>query len=85
MPLSLVAETIAEKEAKLVYLQEQVDSLNKQILECERKNKRWGAATAVGAAGTVATGVGAIFQGIKLKKMKNSGMSEQEDTANSGK
>ena len=39
--------------------------------ECEKQRKGWVAATAVGSAGVVATGVAAIVQGQKLKDAKS--------------
>ncbi len=47
--------------------------------ECEKQRKGWIAATAVGGAGVVATGVAAIIQNKKLQKNKEAMGDEQWD------
>ena len=44
--------------------------LDEEIEKCKKQKKGWIAATVIGAAGTVATGVAAGVQGAKLKEAK---------------
>ena len=52
-------------------LQNDIAKLDNDIKECEKKRKGWIAATVIGGAGVVGTGVAAIVQGKKVKESKN--------------
>lgn len=60
-------------------LQGEISDLERQLEECKRKNKNWRTATWVGVGGTVATGVGAVVQGVKLNKIKNKKPEDKKD------
>ena len=59
-----------QKQMQIASLRREIDELELQLSECQRKNKNWKTATYVGAAGTAVTGVAAIAQGIKLNNIK---------------
>ena len=59
-----------QKQMQIASLRREIDELETQLSECQRKNKNWKTATYVGAAGTAVTGVAAIAQGIKLNNIK---------------
>ena len=46
-------------------------ALDEQIKECEKQRKGWIAATVVGSAGVVGTGIGAIVQGKQIGEKKD--------------
>ncbi len=75
-----VADIIAQKQAQIVELQAELDEVIKKIAECNRQKKNWGAAAVVGGIGTAGTLAGAVFQGVKLNKLKKSGAVEGSDT-----
>jgi len=60
---------MSEMEAVAV-LRNDIAALDDQIADCEKKRKGWIAATVVGSAGVVGTGIGAIVQGKKVKESK---------------
>ena len=74
------ADIIAQKQAQVIELQNKIDDITKQIAECNRQKKNWGAAAVVGGIGTAGTLAGAVFQGVKLNKLKKSGAVEVADT-----
>ena len=73
-----VADIIAQKQAQVIELQNKVDDITKQIAECNRQKKNWGAVAVVGGIGTAGTLAGAVFQGVKLNKLKKSGAVEDK-------
>ena len=75
-----VADIIAQKQAQIVELQNQIDDVTKQIADCNRQKKSWVAVAVVGGIGTAGTLAGAVFQGVKLNKLKKSGAVEGSDT-----
>ena len=52
-------------------LRHDIQALDEQIATCERKRKGWVAATVIGGAGVVGTGIAAIVQGSKIKEKKS--------------
>lgn len=60
---------INEQEA-IATLENDIRILDEEIAKCKKQKKGWIAATVVGAAGTVATGVAAGVQAVKLKDTK---------------
>ena len=72
-------DIIAQKQAQIVELQAELDEVIKKIADCNRQKKSWGAATVVGGIGTAGTLAGAVFQGVKLNKLKKSGAIEGAD------
>ena len=72
-------DIIAQKQAQIVELQAELDEVIKKIAECNRQKKSWGAAAVVGGIGTAGTLAGAVFQGVKLNKLKKTGATEATD------
>ena len=68
-----------EKQMQIASLKREISDLELKLDACKRNTKSWKAATIVGAAGVATTGAIAIGQGIKLHKMKQSGMTTQEE------
>ena len=66
------------KQMQIASLKREISELEIELSECMRKNKNWKTATWIGAAGTVATGAGAIIQGVKLNKLKNEKSNEKK-------
>ena len=52
-------------------LENDITILDAEIRKCEKSKKGWIAATVIGSAGVVATGVAAGVQGAKLSKKKD--------------
>ena len=80
VPLSAHCDDM-EKQMQIASLKREISDLELELDACKRNTKGWKAATIVGAAGVATTGAIAIGQGIKLHKMKQSGMTEQEEKA----
>lgn len=59
-------------------LRQDIQVLDQEIAQCERKRKGWVAATIVGGVGVVGTGIAAIVQGNNLHDTK----SELQDVKN---
>ena len=65
----------ADDSAKLQMistLENDITILDAEIRKCEKSKKGWIAATVIGSAGVVATGVAAGVQGAKIKDKKAS-------------
>ena len=60
----------AEKLQTIRTLENDITILDAEILKCEKSKKGWIAATVIGSAGVVATGVAAGVQGAKISKNK---------------
>lgn len=60
---------LSEMEA-ISTLRAEIQSLDEQIKTCEKQRKGWIAATVVGGAGVLGTGIGAIVQGKKVSENK---------------
>ena len=65
-----VADTDMQRAMQISKLKREISELEIQLSECQRKNKNWKTATWIGAVGTVATGIAAIVQGVKLNNLK---------------
>ena len=63
-------EYYGEEAADIETLENDIRILDEEIAKCQKQKKGWIAATVIGAAGTVATGVAAGVQGVKLKEVK---------------
>jgi hypothetical protein len=64
-------EQDADEAAIIATLQEDIRILDEEIAKCKKQKKGWIAATVVGSAGVVATGVAAGVQGAKIKDKKD--------------
>lgn len=64
-------EQDADEAATIATLQEDIRILDEEIAKCKKQKKGWLAATVVGSAGVVATGVAAGVQGAKIKDKKD--------------
>ena len=62
-------EGMDEREI-IATLRHDIQLLDQEIAQCERKRKGWVAATVVGGIGVVSTGIAAIVQGSKLHDNK---------------
>ena len=61
----------SDDSADIATLENDIRILDEEIAKCKKQKKGWIAATVIGAAGTVATGVAAGVQGAKLKEAKD--------------
>lgn len=59
-----------EKLQTISTLEKDIAILDTEIAKCEKSKKGWIAATVIGSAGVVATGVAAGVQGAKISKNK---------------
>ena len=62
--------TIPMKLETISTLENDILILDTEIAKCEKSKKGWVAATVIGSAGVVATGVAAGVQGAKIKDKK---------------
>ena len=68
--VNTVTSSDAEKIKMIATLEEDLLILDSEIAKCEKAKKGWVAATVVGSAGVVATGVAAGVQGAKIAEKK---------------
>lgn len=61
-----------DEESAIATLEEEIRILDEQLVQCKKQKKGWIAATAVGGAGVVATGITAAVQALQIKNKKNS-------------
>ena len=59
-----------EAEA-IATLENDIAILDEEIAKCEKSKKGWIAATVIGSAGVVSTGIAAGVQGVKIKDQKD--------------
>ena len=52
-------------------LKHDIDLLDEELRQCERKRKGWVAATVVGGVGVVGTGIAALVQNSKIQDKKS--------------
>ena len=52
-------------------LENDIELLNAEIAKCEKQKKGWIAATVIGSAGVVSTGIAAGVQGAQIKDQKD--------------
>lgn len=69
MEMDYDLQGMSEMEA-ISTLRADIASLDEQIAACEKQRKGWVAATVVGGAGVLGTGIAAIVQGKKVKEGK---------------
>jgi hypothetical protein len=81
LPMSAIAADVVALQTQIDLLRKEIMELDKDLMECKQGLKGWTAATAVGAVGTVATGVGVAIQGASLHKIKK----EQQESSQTGK
>ena len=62
--------SVAEKISMVSTLEDDILILESEIKKCEKSKKGWIAATVIGSAGVVATGVAAGVQGAKIADKK---------------
>lgn len=62
-------EGMSEMEV-IATLKHDIDVLDEELRQCERKRKGWVAATVVGGVGVVGTGIAAIVQNNKIQEKK---------------
>lgn len=60
-----------DEAADIATLENDIAILDEEIAKCKKQKKGWIAATVIGTAGTVATGVAAAVQGAKISEKKN--------------
>lgn len=57
--------------AVIATLENDIAILDEEIAKCQKQKKGWIAATVIGSAGVVATGVSAAVQGVQIKDKKD--------------
>ena len=70
---SVVATIVGEDMEKIqtiATLEDDIITLKSELAQCQKSKKGWIAATVVGSAGVVATGVAAGVQGAKISQYK---------------
>lgn len=60
-----------DDEAAIATLENDIRILDEEIAKCQKQKKGWIAATVIGSAGVVATGVAAGVQGVQIKEKKD--------------
>lgn len=60
-----------DDEAAIATLENDIRILDEEIEKCQKQKKGWIAATVIGSAGVVATGVAAGVQGVQIKEKKD--------------
>lgn len=59
-----------DEDEAIATLENDIRILDEEIAKCEKQKKGWIAATVIGSAGVVSTGVAAAVQGVKIKDQK---------------
>ena len=67
-----------DEDGAIATLENDIRILDEEIAKCEKSKKGWIAATVIGGAGVVATGVAAGVQGVKIKEQKDEIKSQKE-------
>jgi hypothetical protein len=71
--------SFVEKISMVSTLEDDILILEMEVNKCKKKKKGWIAATVVGSAGVVATGVAAGVQGAKISKTNKELQQHKED------
>ena len=71
--------SVAEKISMVSTLEDDILILEMEVNKCKKKKKGWIAATVIGSAGVVATGVAAGVQGAKISKTNKELKQHKED------
>ena len=66
----VAVEDIDETTA-IATLENDIAILDEEIAKCEKQKKGWIAATVIGSAGVLSTGIAAGVQGVKIKEQKD--------------
>lgn len=69
----------AEDMNNIAILENDIRLLDDEISKCEKKKKGWIAATVIGSAGVLSTGVAAIVQGVKIGEKKDTLRDKQQE------
>ena len=75
------SEGMTEMEV-IATLKHDIDLLDEELRQCERKRKGWVAATVVGGVGVVGTGIAALVQNSKIQDKKAELKRVESDVAN---
>ena len=68
---NFVQQPMTEEDLRNIQiLENDIRILDAEIKKCETSKKGWTAATVIGSAGVVATGVSAIVQGVKISNQQ---------------
>ncbi len=67
-----------DEDAAIATLENDIAILDEEIAKCKKQKKGWIAATVIGAAGVVSTGVAAGVQGVKIKDQKDEIKTQKE-------
>ena len=68
-----------DEQEMIATLENDIRILDEEIAKCQKQKKGWIAATVIGGAGVVSTGVAAAVQGVKIKDQKDT-LSDQTKT-----
>jgi peptidoglycan hydrolase CwlO-like protein len=71
-------EQMSEADA-IATLENDIAILDAEIAKCEKSKKGWIAATVIGSAGVVSTGIAAGVQGVKIKDQKDTIASKNKE------
>ncbi|MBR4891718.1 MAG: hypothetical protein IKZ34_00860 [Alphaproteobacteria bacterium] len=72
------------KEAQdIATLENDILILKSELSKCQKSKKGWIAATVIGSAGVVATGIAAGVQGAQIKEQKNTISNTEQEIKNS--
>ena len=77
---SVIPGTEGMSEMEVIsQLKHDIDVLDEELRQCERKRKGWVAATVVGGVGVVGTGIAALVQNSKIQEKKSELKKVQDD------
>jgi hypothetical protein len=66
------AANLTEEDIRTIQtLENDLRILDTEIKKCQNSKKGWTAATVIGSAGVVSTGIAAIVQGVKINEKKS--------------
>ena len=68
-----------DEENAIATLENDIRILDEEIAKCEKAKKGWIAATVIGSAGVVSTGIAAGVQGAEIVKQKDTIKQQNED------
>ena len=61
----------ADEANAIATLENDIRILDEEITKCEKQKKGWIAATVIGSAGVLSTGIAATVQGVKISDQKD--------------
>lgn len=68
-----------DDSAEIAILENDIAILDEEITKCEKQKKGWIAATVIGSAGVLSTGIAAGVQGAQIKQKKDTLTDKKEE------